>query len=333
MYTKNTRTARKWHAFTLVELIVAMAITAILVIVIMQLTNQSVTLWKLIREDSTSTATARSALQTMARDMESFQMRTTSSNSNGGKFQWMNATQDRSMRGVPRGLAIPRSARCIFFVCAPDRNPAVSSSPTARSTYRNALASSADYRGDVSAVGYRLLFRDHILNVSARSGDSKSFPIFSLYRQLISPQLTFQNMLGKEDLRTAYANFEKSEEKSFLCENIVEMSLIFNIEYPNPDSPEDEVTFITRSIPVLSSSAHKGINNFYLYSDRAEIDGLVIKNARVVSAEISLTVLTEEGVALVEQVRLGQRRAPKLEEFFSRYTRSFSRSVSLPVPL
>lgn len=332
MYTMRSRIARKWRAFTLVELVTAMAITAILVFVIMQLTNQSVGLWKLMREDTNSAATARSALQTIAHDMESFQMRQAPS-TDGKKVQWLSATQDRSMKGIPRGLSIPRSARCIFFVCAPDRNPAVSSSPSMRSTYRNVLASSTNFQGDISAVSYRLLFRDHILNLAARRGDTESFPLFSLYRQVVSPRLTFDSLLGQEDLNSAYSQFERGEEKSFLCENIVELNLNFNIEYTEPSSSKDTVVRNIISVPVLSSKSRQGSGDLYLYGDHAEFDGTKKDNARIVSAEISITVLTEEGVALVEQVRLGQRRAPKLEEFFTRYTRSYSRLVSLPAPL
>ena len=71
------------------ELITAMAITAILVVVIMQLTNQGVTLWKSIRQDTSTSAAARLALQTMARDLESIQIR-----SNAKEFQWLYAEVD-----------------------------------------------------------------------------------------------------------------------------------------------------------------------------------------------------------------------------------------------
>lgn len=330
---KTRIAARCRRAFTLVELVTAMAITAVLVIVIMQLTNQSITLWKVLREDTSSAATSRLALQTISRDLESFQMRS----DDVDRFQWFYAEVDTPIRGVPHGLAIPRSARCIFFTCAPDRNPSVSSSPgSMRSSYRDMLATSDKYQGDVSAVGYRLLFRDHILNLPARNGDTESFPLFSLYRNVISPRETFENILGKEDLRGAYSQYQRSEEKNFLCENIIEMSITFTVQYmeESTSSKEETTTYRTLTVPVLSSNASRGIRSFSLYSNTAELEGgRTLQNARIISAELSMTVLTEEGVALVEQVRQGQRRAPRLEDFFSRYTRSYSRSVALPQPL
>ena len=320
----------RW-AFTLVELITAMAITAILVIVIMQLTNQGVTLWKSVQQDTSTSAAARMALQTMANDLESIQIRTGSPD-----YQWLYAEMDGVMSGLPNGLNIPKSARLIFFSCLPDRNPSVSAYNSKRNGYRSLLASQPETQGDVSTVSYRLKFRDHILNIPSRRGDTESFPLFSLYRHTVNPRDTYERVLGTENLETRYAQFEPQEDEDFLCENIVELNLILNVQYVDSGSGSgdaEQAPYRTISVPVFSSSAKNGKNRFRLYGDRADAEGSNLENARVVSVEISITVLTEEGVALVEQVRLGQRRAPDLKDFFSRYTRSFSRSVSLPLPL
>lgn len=320
------------RAFTLVELVTAMAITAVLVLVIMQLTNQSITLWKLLREDTASAATARIALQTISRDFEAFQMRTGNNNN-----QWISSSVDAQMRGVPRGLNIPRSARFIFFTCPSDHNPQASSTPESiRTNYRDMIANSETYQGSLSVVGYRLLFRDQVLNLPARSGDTESFPLFSLYRQVISPKDTYENLLNREDLQTAYTQYERSEEKKFLCENIIELSISFNIEYMDEarsGGSQDAPRYRSMVVPVLSTSTSRGVRSFRLSSKEAQLEGNAMQNVRVLSAEISITVLTEEGVALVEQVRQGQRKAPHLDEFFSRYTRSYSRAVTLPQPL
>ena len=330
MHTPETHPARKRRGFTLVELITAMAITAILVLIIMQLTNQSVTLWKVMQEDTSSSVTARMALQTLSRDLESFQVR-----SGSGTFQWLYAEVDEAMSGVPRGMNIPKSARCIFYVCAPDRNPSVSSGSSLRNTYRDIRANNIDTQGDVSAVGYRLMFRDQILNIPGKNGDVTTFPLFSLYRQVLSPRDTYDYMLGRDDLKASYARFEGNDDKHFLCENIVELSLIFNVEYPDVSSStnNNQPTYRSLSVPILSTTARKGKSRFRLFGDRAFTDGEEMESAHIVSAELCITVLTEEGVALVEQVRLGQRRPPKLQDFFSRYTRSYTRAVSLPLPL
>lgn len=327
----KTRILKHRCGFTLVELITAMAITAVLVLIIMQLTNQGIALWRTVQEDVSTTSSSRVALQTMARDLESFQMK-------GGinQYQWFFAKTDQGAKGakIPKGLNIPRSAQCVFFACAPDRNPSVSSSTSLRSNYRDARAHNMETQGDVNTIGYRLMYRDQILNLSGNADEQGSFPLFSLYRQVVSPRETFERLLGQEDLESAYVPFESKESDNFLCENILELSLIFNIEYVagKADAKSGRAEYDTISVPILSARGGRG-KTVKVYGDRIEADGKTLANGRIVSADLSITVLTEEGVGLVEQIRQGRRRAPKTADFFNKYTRSFSRTVLLPQPL
>ncbi len=327
----NIRKISRLRGFTLVELMTAMAITAVLVLVIGQLTQQSIDLWKTVREDVNAASASRVALQTMAHDLESFQLR-----AGGNKFQWLAAWADEADSGAPKGLNIPRSARCVFFACAPDRNPSVSSSRALRGNYRAARAHNVDTQGDVNAVSYRLMYRDQILNLpGSNDGDVAIFPLFSVYRTVIPPRESYERLLGKEDIAAAYASFQQEEEKNFLCENVLEMTLVFNIQYVDgkADADTGRANYSSISVPIIASNkSHKG-KKVAVYGDRIVVDGETLENARLVSADISITTLTEEGVALVEQVRKGRRRAPKAAEFFNKYTRSHSRSVSLPHPL
>ena len=318
------------RGFTLIELMTAMAITGMLVLVIMQLTNQSIDLWRAVSEDVSTSSRSRSALQILSHDFESFQMR-----GYDNKYQWLFAKADQSMGNVPKGLKIPRSAQCVFFTCAPDRNPSVSSSPSLRSNYREARAHNRDTQGDVNAVGYRLMFRDQILNVPGADGpDEGVYPLFSLYRQVVQPRPTFENLLGKESLEAAYSRFEQDDEKNFLCENILELNISFQIRYSNSEADVEagRVDYKVVNVPIVSSN--NSTNKVAVYGDRIEAGGSKYENARIDSAMLSITVLTEEGVAMVEQIRQGRRRAPKkMADFFAKYTRSYSRMVALPQPL
>ncbi len=318
------------RGFTLIELMTAMAITGMLVVVIMQLTNQSIDLWRAVSEDVSTSSRSRAALQTLSRDFESFQMR-----GYDNKYQWLFAKADESMDNVPKGLKIPRSAQCVFFACAPDRNPSVSSSVSLRKNYRDARAHNRDTQGDVNAVGYRLMFRDQILNMPGVDGNDKGvYPLFSLYRQVVPPRPTFEQLLGKDNLESAYARFERDDEKNFLCENILELNISFTIRYAasKADVEDGRVDYDVVTVPIVSS--HRRTNKVAVYGDRIVAGGSTYENARIESATISITVLTEEGVALVEQIRQGRRRAPKkMVDFFAKYTRSYSRLVSLPQPI
>lgn len=318
------------RGFTLIELMTAMAITGMLVVVIMQLTNQSIDLWRAVSEDVSTSTRARAALQALSRDFESFQMR-----GYDNKYQWLFAKADESMDNVPKGLKIPRSAQCVFFACAPDRNPSVSSSTALRQNYRQARAHNRDTQGDVNAIGYRLMFRDQILNMPGADGSDKGvYPLFSLYRQVVPPRPTFEQLLGKDNLESAYVRFEQDDEKNFLCENILELNITFTIRYASSqaDAEEGRVDYEVVSVPIVAS--HRRTNKVAVYGDRIVAGGTTYENARIDSAMVSITVLTEEGASLVEQIRQGRRRAPKkMADFFAKYTRSYSRLVSLPQPL
>lgn len=318
------------RGFTLVELITAMAITSILVLIIMQLTNQGVDLWKSVMQDVSVSTRSRTALQAMSRDFESFQMR-----AGDNKYQWMFAKADSEAKGLPKGVSVPRSAQCVFFACAPDRNPAVSSSQALRNNYREARAHNRETQGDVSAIAYRLMYRDQILNLPATEGnESGTYPLFSLYRHVISPRRTYEQLLGTDNLENAIGAFEADDELNFLCENIIEMNLNLTVRYPAPgsaDAKKGGATYEVVSAPIIASGTKN--NKVDVYGDRIEINGQRFDNARVVAADISITVVTEEGMAILDRVRKGQRRAPKAQDFFARYTKSFARRVNPPYPL
>lgn len=317
------------RGFTLIELMTAMAITAMLVVVIMQLTNQSVDLWKAVGEDVSTSSRARMALQTISHDFESFQMR-----GYDNKYQWLYARGDDTM-DLPKGLQIPRSVQCVFFACAPDRNPSVSSSTSLRRNYREARAHNRDTQGDVNTIGYRLMYRDQIRNIGGAEGnDTGVFPLFSLYRQVVPPRPTFENLLGKNNLEAAYSTYALNDEQNFLCENILEMNITFNIRYAQgeADAKDGNVSYASVSVPVISSNSRT--NKVSVYGNRIEAGSTVYQNARIDSAMVSISVLTEEGVTMVEQIRQGRRRAPKrIAEFFAKYTRSYSSMIALPQPL
>ncbi len=327
----NIRRISFRRGFTLIELMTAMAVTAVLVLVIMQLTTQAIDLWKIVREDVNTAASSRVALQTMAHDFESFQLRT-----GDNEYQWLAAKVDDPVSGAPKGLKIPRSARCIFFACAPDRNPSVSSSTALRSNYREARAHNMDTQGDVNAISYRLLYRDQILNLpGSYHGGESLFPLFSLYRTVVPPRDAYERLLGKTNLTGAFSSFENDEEKNLLCENVLEMSLIFTVQYVKggADAKSGRGSYDTITVPIVTTNGKGSGHKISVYGDRIEVDGSKLENARLVSADISITTLTEEGVAIIEQIRQHRRRAPKAAEFFNRYTRSYSRTVALPQPL
>lgn len=342
---KSLKIKFKRAGFTLIELLTAMAITAILVSVIMQLTLQGISLWKSVNDDVNTTSTARIALQTMAHDLESFQMKP-----GANDYEWFNARKDEDNEGAkqlqkgqkkakkPEKLSyVPDSACFVFFTCAPDRNPAVASDEASRKGYRVDLATATDeqgssYLGDVNAVGYRLVYKDHIQNKDATDKSEGVFPVFALYRHIVSREDTYDKMLCQEDIYKVFrTDCEQGEERDIICDNIVEMNLTVNFEYVATKASDGKsAQKMTESVTVISSNG-KG-KKISVKGDTVVVDGKAYPNARLVSAHITVTVLTEEGVAMVERMRHGKARAPKPVDFFARYTRQFSTAVTLPQP-
>ncbi len=322
------------RGFTLIELIVAMAITSILVVIIVGLTNAGLDIWKSISEDISTSTRARVALQNVCQDLDSMQWQ------RGNKFQWLFADSEKTPRKQadaetlgPKGLRFANASRLIFFTSSIDRSPAVSSDENLRSNYRAALAHNLDTQGDVNAVGYKLFYRDQILNLQGGK-DGRAFPLYSLYRQRISPRDTFDYLLGREDLEKAYTRFARDDEKNFLVENIIEMTVTFEVEYKG-SNPQEKTRSKFVSIPVIAAGSGRNTSNeLSLYGDRLVVRGASVgdvANGRLVAANISITVVTEDGINYANLIRLGKRRAPrKLEDFFSKYTRTFARRVLLP---
>ena len=200
----------KSGAFTLIELLAAMTITTVLVLVIVALTSRGVDIWRWVLQDVRTTTLARTAMDTMTKDFESMQFRS------GNPFEWMLVQRDSDlvsragktkvsrkkgrssslnearvnlMTMGPEGAKITNASQLVFFTTATDRNPA---------------KSSMDMRndriiGDVNCVGYKLLYRDQILDQDA-TAESDGFPVYSLYRNLISAEDTVRNLLGQQDL-------------------------------------------------------------------------------------------------------------------------------------
>lgn len=334
--------------FTLIELLVAMTIASSIILMVLYLNNSGAKWWKSTKDTVYTTTVSRVAMQTVAQDLESFQMKPGDNN-----YEWLYAGKDtegpgkasskknKAQKNKPSGLShIPDSARLIFFSCSPTRNPAVSHDADIRDSYRSHLMSSGSgvagddsYKGDVSAICYRLEYKDNISNSKGGSGDGV-FPVFSLYRQVMSAEKTYEEALCVESLENIFNNEAHNE---LICDNVVEMNLSFNIEY-TPKGGEKQKARRLESVSVISSNGQS--KKVRVRGNSVFVDGNELKNARIVSANINVSVLTEDGVVMVDRLRQDKDRklARQLQtesgqvDFFRDYTRQFSRAVTLPQP-
>ncbi|OCA03026.1 PulJ/GspJ family protein [Akkermansia glycaniphila] len=325
----KTSAYKKASGFTLIELMVAMAITTILVVIIVTLTTRGIEIWKNITQEISTSSKAQIALQTMCDDLQCLQIR------RGNDYEWFYAANDEKVLGTdggPQGLRITNSAQLIFFTSSIDRNKAV------ESEQKNTKADLYKAQGDINAVGYRLMYRDQILNIDGNAG--KGFATYSLYRQIVSPKQTYQNLLAQTDLKRAYNRYEENDKKHFLVENIIEMTLVLEVEYTtvNGTGSKKQLRREIKSIPIIStSSGGEAYKSVEVFGDRLAVSKTGgkadsdMEQGRILAASITMTVVSDEGMNIVQNARKNGR-TPNQADFFRKYTNSYSQSVMLPTP-
>ncbi len=289
---KTPRAFQSRRGFTLIELLVAMTITTIIVGVLVSITSIAIDTWNRSRSELRAARQAKTMVDGMVRDFEALVVR------KGNANEWLSAVWNQ-----PSGANEPKStntANLIFFTAATDR-------------YNGEIGTTADKGGDVSCVGYRLFYKDPI----SQSGNE--FKTFVLNRILVNPDATFQNLLGKTDLDTAFAapySNDLGNVENFVCENVFQFTVSFKIEVTkNTTTPPAAPVYRKFVIPVdmFESNKDQKVKEFSLLGtginadvaavtiDGVEIKADEIKAGLLTAVEISLTVLSDGGVNLLRK--------------------------------
>ena len=301
---KTLSHTRSKSGFTLMELMVAMAITTIIVTVLVSITSIAIDTWNRSRAELRASRQAKSMVDTIARDFEALVTR------RGNLNEWLSATSPTTPRGDK--LISSNSADLVFFSGSTDR-------------YNGDIGSDDDKGGDVSCVGYRLDYRDPILS-------SGSFKTFVLNRILVNPDDTFKDLLGKTDLTAAFSSYSSklSEPQNFVCENVYQFTVTFHVEVipqvtgttvPVPETRpvtigESGSSQVTRSFKIKGT----GIETIPTTSDE-------LKAGKVKAVEISLTVISDTGI---DQLRTRNFNDSQKAEFLSKNSYQYSKVVQLP---
>ena len=294
--------------FTLIELLVAMAITVILLGVLVYMTGISMDTYKRSRNEVRASRQAKEALEILSKDFESMVSRR-----DGNNYEWLYAkveaidADDETATGV--GLA--NKSQLIFFTGATDR-------------YNGDIGGTLDLGGDVSAVGYRLAYKDQI---SEKSDDQ--FKVFSLYRRLVDPKDAFDKLLAVPDL-AAVGEFTEANDllaSNFLVENIYELTVTFLVEYSVASSGANPTTSTKVERVTLSPSSY---DEFRLLGNKIQATGpnaTVIENGNLIGVEISISVITDQGLTIAKHMN------PTLwKENAAKYTYHFTKTINTPRP-
>jgi prepilin-type N-terminal cleavage/methylation domain-containing protein len=315
-----SQTSRR--GFTLIELLVAMAITTVIVTVLVSVTALALETWNLSRAEIRAARQAKSMIDTMARDFESFVSR------KGNDFEWLYAKSNPSSDG-PRGTASPNAIDLIFFSAATDR-------------YEGKIGDlDLDKGGDVSTVGYQLTYKDPIAG-----DDEDAYKTFVLYRKIVNPNVTFANILGQASIKgplevavnTGDTGSEVDKEVNFICENVYQFTVTFHVNttITNP-GPPISTRIASVAVPVGNKDSDglikefritgNGIQTTFSPSGTGAPTNAQLKAGRLAAAEISVTVLSDFGI---QQMRRRSFTDEELEKFIAKHSYQYSKVVQLP---
>lgn len=317
---KTQRTSAIKRGFTLMELMVAMAITTIIVTVLVSITSIALETWNRSRAELRASRQAKSMIDTMARDFESLVTR------RGNTSEWLSAIA--STRPIGKKLESSNASELIFFTAATDR-------------YNGKIGDPIDDKGgDVSCVAYRLEYRDPI-----DTGGSSNFETFVLNRALVNPDDTFRDLLGKTDSTKPASSLDKvftaskyaadlALPKNFVCENVFQFSVTFHVQVTVPAAGATPAT--TVSVPVMIGKKVKSFKISGTGIDAPDSDTTVggttisaaqISAGRITAMEVSVTVISDFGI---DQLRNRTFTGGQQADFLAKNSYEYTKLVQIP---
>mgnify|MGYP000335970020 CR=1 FL=1 len=289
------------RGFTLVELIVAMAITIIIVGVLVSVTSIATDTWNRSRSELRASRQAKSMVDAMVRDFEALVIRS------GNANEWLSAITEAELPGSA-GMSSANASKLIFFTSATDR-------------YNGQIGTTDDLGGDVSCVAYELDYKDPLVV------GGEDFETFVLNRLLVDPKETFEKLLGEEDLTTALDSSTVKIENpvNFVCENIYQFTVTFHVEVTDTT----KTPAVTSIVPVTLGKDTKEFRIFgnKIDTDYAGTSASLVPSGRVKAVDFSITVLSDMGI---DQLRRRTFSGTQQTEFLAKHSYQYSKLVQLP---
>lgn len=315
----KTHSSKSSRGFTLVELLVAMAITTVIILVLVGVTSVAIDTWKRSRSEVRAASQGKAMIDSMARDLEAMIVRT------GNTYQWLYAETPSTMPAIPAGSgtggqsnkASTNALNLEFFTSVTDR-------------YDGELRTDSDKGGDISGVGYKLVYEDPLT-----SSSTSSYGTFALHRILVNPNSTYTDLLGKpaedDGFHKAFQTIESSSKsaETLVCENVYQFTVTFLVEISRASGNT------TNKLIVPVTMGDNFISSLQVNGDKIVTKGSVngatndeINAGKIVGAQISLTVLTDFGL---EQLRVRSFSTDTdRAKFFAQNSFEYSKMVNLP---
>ena len=306
----NLRTSHAKRGFTLMELIVAMAITTIIVGVLVSVTSIAMDTWNRSRSELRASRQAKSMVDALARDFEAMVIRSgalITQSEDSKEWEWLSAITEPDLPGSA-GMPSANASKLIFFTSATDR-------------YNGKISTDDDLGGDVSCVAYELDYKDPLVL------EGKDFETFVLNRLLVDPKETFEKMLGEKELDTALdgTTVKIDDPVNFVCENIYQFTITFHVEVTdNTQTPA-----VTSIVPVTLGKDTKEfrILGSGIETDYAGPSSSLVETGRIKAMDVSITVLSDMGI---DQLRRRKFSGTQQSEFLAKHSYQYSKLVQLP---
>jgi prepilin-type N-terminal cleavage/methylation domain-containing protein len=304
---KTQRISLSKRGFTLMELMVAMAITTIIVTVLVSITSIAIDTWNRSRSELRASRQAKAMVDTMARDFEALVTR------RGNDSEWLSAVSGSTAPGDK--LKSTNAADLIFFSGSTDR-------------YNGNIGGSGDNGGDVSCVAYRLSYRDPV------DQNGNTFKTFVLNRILVNPDITFRDLLGKPDLTAAFSTYSSqlNDAENFVCENVFQFTVTFHVEVTRTSGTTS--TVLTVPVTVGQSGSGQVTTSLKIKGTGIEASATSggvstdeLKAGRIKAMEISLTVLSDTGI---DQLRNRPFSGNQQAEFMAKNSYQYAKLIQLP---
>ena len=297
------------RGFTLMELMVAMAITTIIVTVLVSITSIAMDTWNRSRAELRAARQAKAMVDIMVRDFEAMVTR------RGNTNEWLSAVSSKTLPGIK--LKSTNAAELIFFSASTDRYDG-----------EIGINNKKDKGGDVSCVSYRLFYKDPI------DKNGTVFTTFVLNRLLVNPDNTFADLLGKPDLTAAFAPYSSKldDVENFVCENIFQFTITFHVEATHVTGTTSQVVNVPVTVGQTTSGQVTDSLKIKGTGIEAQIAGNSVtpdelKAGRITAMEVSLTVLSDFGV---DQLRNRPFTDSQKSEFLAKNSFQYTKLVQIP---
>lgn len=271
---KSTR-----QGFTLMEVLVSSALTVVILTMLFTVLIGAMNAWQTGTNRLQGNADARMALDSIAQDLQSMVVRQTTLGARGQEWLYSELRPVYGLSDVPN----KNSMQLYFFAPSLDRQPG--------------------QQGDIVAIQYQVAFADPLRGDPDGNVTSTDYNIFGLYKRMESTLDTFQFVLGQEDIWVSYWQGRNvPRPRDLMIPNVVDFSIKWNVNGNGDTGPADVILPGGVNFEVNALRLNNALRAGPSMSDSDLED---FPSYKLESADISLTILTDEGMRMVQTFTRG----------------------------